>query len=163
MKINVWMRLLGYIGAVAGSTGWLICFVVFYFFVDEALPMWNSLWSLVATVGLAVGFVIVVEWTASQVGVDHWLYHASVIGMLLFDIGVLAILLKNWLAPIIYGYSVGAAARLSNTYFLFLFSLGMMLLTVVLVRIRGAGKKGRVDEDSFKISPDYRQFRNKKE
>jgi|GEM_PF-3545501 len=162
MKINIWMRFLGYIGAVVGSTGWLICFLVFYFFVDEALPMWNSLWSLVATVGLAAGFVIVVEWTASQVGVDHWLYHVSVIGMLSFDIGVLALLLKNWLAPIIYGYSVGAAARLSNTYFLIFVSLGMLLLTVLLVRMRGIRGKGGTDEDQYKVSPDYQRFRNEK-
>lgn len=150
----MFFRLIGYAGAVLGSLGWIICFVIFYEFSGDPLPFWHGIGGLGATLVLSVAFIVIVEWVMGLCGPNHWLYHMTVFGLILFDAGVIIFLLQAWLTPVVQGYTVNQGMQLGNLHLACLILIGVFLLIVValgLHRVYLDGKKRKAEEKEFII------------
>lgn len=92
----------GHVGGLIGCCGWWISFVVICLAAGAIEPLLEVAWpGLVLSLGMGVIIIVVCELVARTCGRQHWMYHTSLWGSVLFFVGMLLLLLPAWIDPII--------------------------------------------------------------
>lgn len=96
------LKIGGYFGATLGFLGWLLGFAFACLstgetdsFREVVLP------GLALSLTLAAVFIVTLEGIARIYGTGHAAYLVGLWGLLLFDMGLMVIIINHWLAPII--------------------------------------------------------------
>ena len=112
-------KLGGYLGAIFGICGWLIGLTAVCLFTGHTAAL-RPIFLPGLAVSLSMGFTLVIalECVLRLYGRGHYMFSTTLWGLLLFDVGLLMLLLNHWIAPMIDA-SPGLAEdlrRIRSTY-----------------------------------------------
>ena len=131
-----------YLGVTLGLLGWVIGVVGVSLSTSTPGLMNAVLWpGLGISLGLAAVLVIVLEAIIARYGPGHPMFFGALWGLLLFYMGLLLLLISNWVAPIIDRYpevvrvleASGSVYRVSDAVSTTVMLIGAGILVVVAV------------------------------
>lgn len=137
MNIETRNKIGGYLGSIIGTLGWLIGLTISCLISGnvEALKKVFYL-GLVISLSMGILFVVVIELMTRLYGKGR-LFMMTLWGVLLFNIGLLVLLVQYWVGPTMMSQamSVGDQGRLSLTNPSVLLTAGLVLLVIAAVNI----------------------------